>query len=102
ERSALLVYGANFARLLGLPHKAPKVLPLERQLPPRFAEVFLRGCAEAEKQGEPVRVEGEIERNDERVEQYRAVFIPVKVRPGSRTHFAFGAFNSRVVEPPTA
>ena len=99
ERSALLMYGSNFARLLGLPAKAPKVLPLERQLPPRFADVFLRGCSEAEKQGEPVHLEGEIERADDRVEQYRAVFIPVKVRPGSLTHFAFGAFNSRIVEP---
>jgi hypothetical protein len=102
ERSALLMYGSNFARLLGLPPKAPKVLPLERQLPRRFSEVFLRGCSEAEQQGVPVHLEGEIERDGERVEQYRAVFIPVKVRPGSRTHFAFGAFNSRIVEPPLA
>ena len=39
---------------------------------------------------------------DERIEQYRAVFIPVKVRPNSLTRFAFGAFNSRVVEPALA
>jgi hypothetical protein len=102
ERSALLMYGSNFARLLGLPPNAPKVLPLERQLPRRFADVFLRGCSEAEKLGAPVHLEGEIERDGERVEQYRAVFIPVKVRPGSLTHFAFGAFNSRIVEPATA
>jgi hypothetical protein len=102
ERSALLMYGANFARLLGLPPKAPRVLPLERQLPRRFSDVFLRGCTEAEKQGAPVHLDGEIERDGDRVEQYRAVFIPVKVRPGSRTHFAFGAFNSRIVEPALA
>ena len=102
ERSALLMYGANFARLLGLPPKPPRVLPLERQLPPRFAEIFLRGCSEAEKNGEPIRLEGEVERNSDRIEQYRAVFIPVKVRAGSRTHFAFGAFNSRVVEAAAA
>ena len=102
ERSALLMYGSNFAQLLGLPPKAPKVLPLERQMPRRFAEVFMSGCSEAEKLGAPVRLEGEIERSDDRVEQYRAVFIPVKVRPGSLTHFAFGAFNSRIVEPAAA
>jgi hypothetical protein len=102
ERSALLMYGSNFARLLGLPPKAPKVLPLERQMPRRYADVFMQGCSEAEKQGAAVRLEGEIERGADRVEQYRAVFIPVKVRPGSLTHFAFGAFNSRIVEPAAA
>lgn len=95
ERSALLMYGAQFARLLGLPATPQTNLPLERQLPRRFSDMFLRGCRE---QTGPVRLEGEVERDGERVEQYRAVFIPVKVRPGARTHFAFGAFSSRVVE----
>ena len=40
--------------------------------------------------------------SDDRVEQYRAVFIPVGVKPNSLTHFAFGAFNSRVIERPIA
>jgi len=102
ERSALLAYGTKFAGLLGLPAKAQAHLPLERQLPRRFSEMFLRGCVEAPKQGSPVRLEGEIERAGQRVEQYRAVFIPVKLRPGARTHFAFGAFNSRIVEPAMA
>ncbi len=98
ERSALLMYGAQFARLLGLPATPQTNLPLERQLPRRFSDMFLRGCREAPQQMGPVRFEGEVERDGERVEQYRAVFIPVKVRPGARTHFAFGAFSSRVVE----
>jgi hypothetical protein len=102
EKSALLMYGSQFARLLGLPSKAQANLPLERQLPRRLSEIFLRGCAEAPKQGAPVRIEGEIERDGHRVEQYRAVFIPVNVRPNSLTHFAFGAFNSRIVEPAMA
>ncbi len=102
ERSALLMYGSQFARLLGLPAKAQTSLPLERQLPRRLSDIFLRGCAEAPKQGAPVRLEGEIERDGQRVEQYRAVFIPVKIRPDSLTHFAFGAFNSRIVEPALA
>jgi hypothetical protein len=102
ERSVLLMYGSQFARLLGLPAKPQTDRPLERQLPRRFAEVFLRGCREAPNRAEPVRLEGEIERDGERVEQYRAVFIPVKVRPDSLTHFAFGAFSSRIVEPALA
>jgi hypothetical protein len=102
ERSVLLMYGSRFARLLGLPAKAQTDRPLERQLPRRFAEVFLRGCREIPTQTDPLRLEGEIERDGGRIEQYRAVFIPVKVASGSRTRFAFGAFNSRVVEPAIA
>jgi len=102
ERSSLLLYGSQFARLLGLPITAQASLPLERQLPRRFSEIFLRGCAEAPKLGTPVRLEGEVERDGNRVEQYRAVFIPVKVRPDSLTHLTFGAFNSRIVEPAMA
>jgi hypothetical protein len=102
ERSVLLMYGSQFARLLGLPPTPQTDRPLERQLPRRFSEIFLQGCREAPHQADPVRLEGEIERDGGRIEQYRAVFIPVKVRKGSRGRFAFGAFNSRVVEPAIA
>ena len=102
ERSSLLLYGSKFAQLLDLPAKVRRDLPLVRQLPRRFSEVFLHGCSEAPLQMGPVRLEGEIERNDDRVEQYRAVFIPVGVKPNSLTHLAFGSFNSRVVEPAMA
>jgi hypothetical protein len=102
ERSSLLLYGSKFAELLDLPAEIRPDQPLVRQLPQRFSEVFLHGCAEAPRQMAPVHLEGEIERSDDRVEQYRAVFIPVGVKPNSRTHFAFGAFNSRVVERPMA
>jgi hypothetical protein len=72
--------------------------PMMRQLPRRYADIFLRGCAEAEKLMEPVRLEGEVERADDRIEQYRAIFIPVRVRPNSLTSLAFGAFSNRIVE----
>ena len=102
ERSSLLLYGSKFATLLDLPANARADQPLVRQMPERFSEVFLQGCAEAPRQTAPVCLEGQIERSDDRIEQYRAVFIPVGVKPNSRTHFAFGAFNSRVVERPIA
>ncbi len=101
ERSALLLYGPQFARLLNLPEQPRMDLPMMRQLPRRYAELFLRGCAEAQKEMAPVRREGEIERADGRIEQYRAVFIPVQVKPNSLTCFAFGAFSNRVLEPGT-
>jgi hypothetical protein len=97
ERSALVLYGPQFARLLGLPERPPTDRPLLRQVPRRYGEVFLRGCTEVQRQSGPVRLDGEVERADDRVEQYRAIFIPVRVRPNSLTCFAFGAFNSRVV-----
>ena len=101
ERSSLVLYGPRFAQLLHLsPHARPDV-PILRQLPRRYADAFLRGCAEAQREMAPVRIEGEAERYDGRVEQYRAVFIPVGVKPNSLTCFAFGAFNSRIVERAT-
>ena len=98
ERSSLVLYGPSFARLLHLPEQARPNVPILRQLPRRYADVFLRGCSEAQRDMAPVRLEGETERYDGRIEQYRAVFIPVGIKPNSLTCFAFGAFNSRIVE----
>ena len=68
-------------------------------LPLRHVDSFMRGCAEAHKTMQPVRLEGEIERADGRLEQYRCVFIPVRVKPDALTCLAFGAFSNRLVEP---
>ena len=84
--------------MLGLPEQPRPELPLMRVLPRRYAPMFLRGCAEAHKDGNPVRLEGEVERADGRAEQYRALFIPLGVKPNALTCFAFGAFNSRIIE----
>src|SRR5579862_1607356 len=56
ERSSLVLYGPNFAQLLHLPEQAKPSTPMLRQLPPRYAEVFLRGCGEAQEQRAPVRL----------------------------------------------
>jgi hypothetical protein len=71
-------------------------------LPPRYAEVFLGGCADALTHMAPIRMTGEAVRNDGLVEQYRAGFIPIAVKPRALTWLAFGAFNSRVVAPAIA
>jgi hypothetical protein len=98
ENSSLLLYGSNFAKLLDLPTKGAPHVPMVRQLPRHLTEVFMRGCGDAHSQREPIRIEGEIDREDGRRELYRAAFIPVGVKENSLTHLAFGAFNSRVVE----
>ena len=102
ERSSLVLYGPRFAQLLRLPAKARTDLPLPRQVPQRYVEVFLRGCARAQKELAPVRLDGEVERGNRQIEQYRAVFIPIRLKPNSLTCFAFGAFNCRIVEPKAA
>ncbi|MBV9860719.1 MAG: hypothetical protein JO267_01075 [Alphaproteobacteria bacterium] len=96
ENSALLMYGANFARLLGLPQKTTPHVPMVRQLPKRFSDVFVRGCGDAHVHKTAVRLAGEVDLQDGRRELYRAAFIPVGVKPHSLTHLAFGAFNSCV------
>jgi hypothetical protein len=94
ENSALLLYGSDFGRLLELPEKRAPHVPMVRQLPKRYSDVFVRGCSDAERQGLPIRLEGEVARDDGAAELYRAAFIPVGVRENSITHIAFGAFNS--------
>lgn len=94
ENSALLLYGSDFGRLLDLPERRTPHVPMVRQLPKRYSDIFIRGCDDAEREGLPVRLEGEVARDDGSAELYRAAFIPVGVRENSITHIAFGAFNS--------
>jgi hypothetical protein len=100
ERSSLVLYGEKFANLLQLPEKPRTDLSLVRQLPHRYAEMFMHGCALAQEEREPVRLEGEIASPGGKVERYRVAFIPVGVRPNALTCFAFGAFGNRLVDPP--
>lgn len=102
ERSSLVLYGPRFAQLLHLPEQARPSVPMLRQLPRRYADVFLSGCAQAQKEAAPIRLQGEVDRYDGKVEQYRVVFIPIGVKPNALTCFAFGAFNRRIVEAPPA
>jgi hypothetical protein len=101
ERSTLVMYGQRFATLLGLPREAKTDVPLLRQLPHRYGQIFLDGCQRAQQEWAPVRLEGDIDRTDGWIEQYRVVFIPIGVRPNSLTCFAFGALTSRVIQKPS-
>jgi hypothetical protein len=102
ENSALLLYGADFARLLNLPAKRAPQVPMVRQLPRHYSDVFKRGCGDANSQRVPIRIAGEVEREDGRRELYRAAFIPIGVKENSLTHLAFGAFNSCFAPPVAA
>ena len=129
ENSMLLYYGADVARLLELPGgRTPHVpinrqlrsrlpgifathtdrlrrdadgAPIVKQLPRRFSDVFARGCGDSHRHDAPLRLEGEITRDDGRRELYRAAFIPVTARHSPRSRLALGAFSSRIFSPAT-
>lgn len=98
EVSSILTYGSHFARLLGLPPKGVPFVRMSRQLPRPYPDIFLQGCTQACDRKEPVHSEGEVEREDGKRELYRAVFIPIEHETDSLARYAFGRFNSRVIE----
>ena len=99
ENHAFLIYGARFARLLGLPEMPLPLLPIMPQLPERYRAVFARGCADALAECGPVRLCGVVACEDGQREAYRAAFTPVAVQPNSLTHLVYGAFNRRILHP---
>ncbi len=99
EVSSLLVYGADFARLLDMPTRGMPFVKMTRQLPPRYSQIFLRGCLDACNRNAPARVEGEVEREEGNRELFRAVFIPIEPEGDPLMRFAFGAFSSKIADP---
>src|SRR5712691_7715601 len=77
EVSTFLMCGSNAARLLELSDAPLKYAPMFRKMPRRFFEIFTRGCGAALASGTLARLEGTIERDDDCLELYRAVFMPI-------------------------
>jgi hypothetical protein len=101
EHSSLLFYGPCFAALLGLPAEIDKSVPVSAQLPARYVPVFTRGSLGSSLSGTPIRLQGEVGRDDGMQELYRAVFIRLTLDGSLRQPFVLGAFNCRVVEHET-
>ena len=101
EHSSLLLYGAGFASLLGLPPEPDKSVPMPAQLPARYVPVFTRGCIASSLSSVPIRMQGAVERDDGRQELYRVAFITSKLDASLRRPLALGAFNCRVVAQET-
>ena len=99
EISSLLSYGSNFARLLDMPERGMPFVKMTRQLPPRYGEIFLRGCTEAYRSNMAAQLEGTVEREDGRRELFRVVFIPVERQSDTAMRLAIGRFNCRIAEP---
>jgi hypothetical protein len=98
--SCFLLYGVNFAALMGLPGMPDYSIPMAAQLPTRYVPVFTRGCITSTFSSSAVRTQGAVEHDDGRQELYRAAFIRLSLNADLRRHFTLGAFNRRVIEQP--
>jgi hypothetical protein len=95
EASVFLVYGAHFARLLGLPQKPISKMPLLQQLPERYRPVFVDGYSEALRDLTPACLTGTVI-HQRKLEFYRAAFMPIRGANSVRS-LIYGSFNYRVV-----
>jgi hypothetical protein len=94
ETSLILLYGSEFARLMDLPLQGEQSATCLNQLRTPFADIFMLGCADAHRQGEPVRRDGRIKHENGAEELYRASFMPIIVKDSVETRLVFGGFNS--------
>ena|ERR1051325_3920065 len=95
EASVFLAYGAQFARLLGLPQQPRSRLPLIHQLPERYRPVFMDGYGEALRDLTPICFAGTVI-HQRKAEFYRAAFMPVRGANSVRS-LIYGSFNYRIV-----
>ena len=94
---AFLIYGSRFAKLLELPEKPIRGIPITRQLPGRYLPLFTEGCGHAIAQAAPVRLSGVVV-DYAQIELYRAAFMPLAMRLNSSKQLVFGTFN-RLIGP---
>ena len=92
---AFLIYGSRFAKLLEMPEKPRRGIPIARQLPRRYLPLFTDGCGHAIAQAAPVRLSGVVVDYGQ-IELYRAAFMPLAMRVNSSKQLVFGTFNRRI------
>ena len=93
EDSVLILYSANFAKLLGLPERPATNVPLLSQIPVRYQPLFVEGYERAITEATPVRFSGAIAHGGDN-EVYRASFMPVRADCGGNE----SASDSQLVE----
>jgi hypothetical protein len=96
ECSVFLVYGSQFARLLELREKPVCYKPMVEQIPERYQPLFIEGSRGAISDAAPARFDGAVVHED-KVQLYRAAFMPVRLNQTSSHALIFGSFNYRVV-----
>jgi hypothetical protein len=96
ENAVFVTYGSGFARVLGLPAEPVTTTPFLRQLPDAYREMFSEGYTKAAMESAPVTLEGTI-RFGVTAQLFRAVFMPIMLRPNWSKQLTFGSFNYRSV-----
>jgi hypothetical protein len=99
EDSALILYGAAFAKLLGLPERPVINMPLLSQIPTRYRHLFAEGCDQAIQEAAPVRLCGAVTCGGD-TELYRASFMPLRMHSAT-LQLVYGSFNCRLLADPT-
>jgi hypothetical protein len=96
ERSVFVTYGDGFARLLGLPSEPVTTMPFIQQIPEPHREMFSEGYSKTITESSPVTLEGTL-RLGAGAQLFRAVFMPIMLRPNWSRQLIFGSFNCRSV-----
>lgn len=94
ESAVFVSYGTGFAELLGLPRTPITYLPCIEQIPVPYRAMFSTGCSRVSLATSPVTLDGTF-RFERRVELYRAVFMPIMLRPNWSKRLILGSFNRR-------
>jgi hypothetical protein len=94
-KHTFLIYGSQFAQLFSLPEAPAVDISLADLIPDAYLPVFREGCSEVLARMEPVPLSGFVVRH-ERIELYRAVFLPLAKPMKSRTRLVIGSFSRRV------
>jgi hypothetical protein len=98
ENSVFVTYGIDFARLLGLPHKALTTTPFMQQIPKPYRQVFSEGYSKAMIESLPATLKGTFS-YESKLEFYRAVFMPIMLQPNWSKQLILGSFNYRSADP---
>ena len=94
DSAVFVSYGTGFAEMLGLPRRPITYLPCIEQIPVPYRAMFSTGCSRVSLATSPVTLDGTF-RFERRVELYRAVFMPIMLRPNWSKQLILGSFNRR-------
>ena len=96
QSAVFVTYGSEFAGLLGLPADPATTNPFVGQIPEPYRDMFSEGYDKAAIESAPVTLEGTI-RLAATAHLFRAVFMPIMLRPNWSKQLIFGSFNYRSV-----
>ena len=96
ESAVFATYGSGFAHLLGLPEKPIATRPCIEQIAAVYRDTFVEGYTKVITEMEPVTLKGTFSVGPT-FELFRAVFLPIMLKPHWSKLLVFGSFNCRAV-----